>query len=54
LDKQRAFFRTHKTQSVEFRREQLEKLKKLLEEYQPKLIDALHKDLRRSPEVTVG
>lgn len=54
LDKQRAFFRTQKTKPVEFRREQLLKLKSLLEEYQPRLIESLYKDLRRSPEVTVG
>jgi aldehyde dehydrogenase (NAD+) len=54
LDKQRAFFRTHKTKSLEFRREQLLKLKSLLEQNQDLLVDALHKDLRRSPEVTIG
>jgi hypothetical protein len=54
LDKQRAFFRTHKTKPVEFRREQLLKLKTLMEQYQPKFLEALHKDLRRSNEVTLG
>ncbi|KAI6227379.1 Aldehyde dehydrogenase [Aphelenchoides fujianensis] len=43
LDKQRAFFRSHRTQSVDFRKAQLRKLK-----------DTLFKDLRRSAEVTVG
>lgn len=54
LDKQRAFFRTQKTKSVEFRREQLLKFKSLVEQYQPKFIEALYKDLRRSNEVTMG
>ena len=50
LDKQRTFFATNKTKDVEFRLEQLERLKKIVLENQNRIQDALWVDLHKSPE----
>jgi len=47
--RQRAFFQTGATRSVEFRRAQLGRLAGALERHEAKLLAALHADLRRSP-----
>jgi aldehyde dehydrogenase (NAD+) len=48
LENQRAFFATHRTKDVEFRIEQLNKLKSSIVSNESKIIDALHKDLHKS------
>ncbi|QVK19590.1 aldehyde dehydrogenase [Mycoplasmatota bacterium] len=45
---QKEFFNTHITKSLEFRIENLKKLKKLIQEYESEIIDALYSDLRKS------
>ena len=50
IEEQRAFFRTNKTKSVEFRLEQLSKLKKNIKKRQPDIEKALWDDLRKSPQ----
>lgn len=50
IKKQREFFSTHKTKSLDFRLEKLEKLKEAILKNQRKLEDALWQDLRKSPE----
>ena len=47
---QRNFFRTNRTKSVDFRREQLSRLRKLIKERQSDIEEALWLDLRKSPE----
>jgi aldehyde dehydrogenase (NAD+) len=47
--RQRAFFQTGATRSVEFRRAQLEQLAGALERHEAKLLAALRADLRKSP-----
>ena len=49
LERQRAYFRTGATQSVEFRRAQLERLREAIERREQLLCKALHADLRKSP-----
>jgi len=51
---QRDFFRSGKTRPVEFRRQQLQKLRKVLKENEQVIIDALHRDFRKSPFETYG
>ena len=50
LDNQRAFFATNKTKDVLFRLEQLSKLKKVVLEYEERILEALWHDLHKSPE----
>ena len=45
---QREFFNKNKTKSVEFRKEQLQKLAKVIEENQAQIYEALKKDLNKS------
>ncbi len=45
---QRAFFLTHKTKSLDFRIEQLKRLKKAILTYEDRLYEALWKDLHKS------
>ena len=52
LESQRDFFATHKTKDVEFRLEQLAKLKEVVLENQDKIQEALWTDLHKSPEET--
>jgi aldehyde dehydrogenase (NAD+) len=48
LEKQRAFFATHRTKDIKFRIEQLKKLKSSIVSNESKIIDALYKDLHKS------
>ena len=45
---QREFFSTNKTKSVEFRKQQLLKLKQVILKYEPQIYQALQKDLNKS------
>lgn len=47
---QKAFFNSQKTKSLEFRLEQLKKLKHAIKKFQPKIKDALWADLHKSKE----
>jgi aldehyde dehydrogenase (NAD+) len=49
IARQRAFFQSGATRSLDFRRTQLEKLMVLLESNEEELLKALHADLRKSP-----
>jgi aldehyde dehydrogenase (NAD+) len=49
IARQRAFFRTGATRSLEFRRTQLRKLERAIENRETQLGEALHADLRKSP-----
>jgi len=46
---QKKFFYTHQTKNIEFRLNQLLILKKAIEEYESKIIEALKKDLNKPP-----
>lgn len=48
LEKQQAFFKTHQTKDLEFRREQLRKLADLIKSNQSLLYDAIYKDFGKS------
>ncbi len=50
VHKQRAYFATGITKSVDFRMAQLKKLRSAIEAYQPKLEEAIYKDFRKSKE----
>lgn len=50
IESQRAFFATNKTKEVQFRLEQLNKLKKVVIEYEERIQEALWHDLHKSPE----
>lgn len=50
IENQREFFSTNKTKDINFRLEQLRKLKKAIHKYQKKIEDALWEDLHKSPE----
>lgn len=50
IESQRDFFSTNKTKDINFRLEQLRKLKKAIQKNQKKLEDALWEDLHKSPE----
>ena len=50
IENQRKFFSTNQTKAIDFRIEQLTKLKKAIQKNQEKLKNALWKDLRKSPE----
>jgi acyl-CoA reductase-like NAD-dependent aldehyde dehydrogenase len=47
LKKQRAYFASGATKSVEFRKEQLQKLKELIQNNEDAILEALHKDLHK-------
>ncbi len=47
---QRAFFQTGATRPLEFRRAQLQRLLEAVQDHEAGLLDALHADLRKSPE----
>lgn len=48
IDSQRAFFNSHKTKDISFRREQLEKLERTIKRHESEIIEALHEDLGKS------
>jgi len=50
---QRAFFKTNATRSLEFRKEQLQKLKKMIGDNADALCQCIYKDLRRDPKVNM-
>lgn len=50
LTQQRAFFLTHQTKDIDFRLNQLRKLKQVVVQYEHKLADALWQDLHKSAE----
>ena len=54
LDLQKAFFATGKTKDISFRVKQLETLKKLLQDNEQQLIEAVHKDFKKAPFETYG
>jgi len=47
VEKQRAFFNSHKTKDINFRLESLRKLRKAVIENEENILDALNKDLRK-------
>jgi len=49
LEKQQAFFRTNKTKEYKFRKEQLLKLRKMIQEHMDEIEEALYLDLHKSP-----
>uniref|UniRef100_A0A915E5D0 Aldehyde dehydrogenase n=1 Tax=Ditylenchus dipsaci TaxID=166011 RepID=A0A915E5D0_9BILA len=52
VSNQRKFFRTRTTRSVEWRKEQLNKLKAAVLKYQNEIVEAVYQDLRRPKELT--
>jgi aldehyde dehydrogenase (NAD+) len=48
VDRQRAYFKAGNTRSIEWRRDQLEALKRMIDESRDAMYDALWKDLRRN------
>lgn len=48
FDKQKQFFKTGKTLDIDFRIEQLRKLKEVIKRKEDKILEALNKDLRKS------
>lgn len=48
IDNQRAFFNSHKTKDISFRREQLEKLERTIKRHESEIIEALYEDLGKS------
>ena len=48
IDKQKEFFYKNETRTIEFRLNQLKKLKQILKENEDKVLEALNKDLRKS------
>ena len=50
IEQQRNFFSSGATQEISFRKQQLEKLGNLIDEYVSDIIEALHKDLKK-PEL---
>lgn len=49
LEKQQAFFRTNKTKDYKFRKEQLLKLRQMIQEHMEEIEEALYLDLHKSP-----
>ncbi|MCO4792990.1 MAG: aldehyde dehydrogenase [Bacteriovoracaceae bacterium] len=47
FENQKSFFKTGRTQSIEYRRQQLNNLKKLVEENEKSIHEALYKDLKK-------
>ncbi|HPW87189.1 MAG TPA: aldehyde dehydrogenase family protein, partial [Chitinophagales bacterium] len=54
VNKQRQFFNTGKTKDIEFRIEQLKKLRQVISDNQQEIMDALKKDLNKSPMEAYG
>ncbi|HQD12315.1 MAG TPA: aldehyde dehydrogenase family protein, partial [Chitinophagales bacterium] len=54
VNKQRNFFNTGKTKDIEFRIEQLKKLRQVISDNQQEIMDALKKDLNKSPMEAYG
>lgn len=54
VDQQKHFFDSGKSKSIAFRKKQLRKLKKLLEENEYAIIKALHSDFKKPPFETYG
>lgn len=54
LEQQRAFFKSQKTKDINFRKEQLKKLKQLLLENEKLLFEAIYKDFGKSEFETVA
>ena len=54
VNKQRQFFNTGKTKDVEFRIQQLKKLRQLIVDNEQGIMDALKKDLNKSPMEAYG
>lgn len=54
VNKQRQFFNTGKTKDVEFRIQQLKKLRQLIVDNEQAIMDALKKDLNKSPMEAYG
>ena len=54
VNKQRQFFNTGKTKDIEFRIEQLKKLRQVISDNQEEIMDALKKDLNKSPMEAYG
>uniref|UniRef100_A0A915DQJ4 Aldehyde dehydrogenase n=1 Tax=Ditylenchus dipsaci TaxID=166011 RepID=A0A915DQJ4_9BILA len=52
VSNQRKFFRTRATRSVEWRKEQLNKLKAAVLKYQNEIVESVYQDLRRPKELT--
>lgn len=50
ITRQRHFFNTGKTRNMDFRKEQLGKLRDALEKAEPEILDALRLDLEKSPQ----
>lgn len=53
-EKQQRFFRTGKTKKIEFRKEQLNRLKEVLQENEEDLLNALQQDFGKPPFETYG
>ena len=45
---QKAFFNSNETKSIDFRKQQLRKLKKILKENEPLLFDAIYLDFKKA------
>lgn len=54
VSKQRQYFNTGKTKDVEFRIQQLKKLRQLIVDHEQEIMDALKKDLNKSPMEAYG
>jgi aldehyde dehydrogenase (NAD+) len=54
VQKQRDYFATGKTKDVEFRIQQLKKLRQLVLDNEQSIMDALKKDLNKSPMEAYG
>ena len=48
FDKQKSFFKSGRTLDINFRIEQLKKLKEVIKSKEEQILDALNKDLRKS------
>lgn len=53
-EKQQAFFESGATRSYAFRREQLKKIQAAVRTYEPRILEALHKDFRKSEFESYG
>ena len=54
LQKQKVFFNTHQTKALDFRKEQLLKLKKIVKANETMLYEAIYKDFDKSEFETFG
>src|SRR4051812_43775756 len=50
LTAMRAFYNSGATRPLEFRKQQLQKLKDVMNKYEQQIYSALHTDLKKSPE----